>query len=164
MKIESKLLALMYPTVDTVLLMDIITATPNPVVATEILCGLYVRPAIQELPCEKFKTYRKQQADFRFVGYNKWDNQVIYCYKEIPSKTVWCLKNEPIVEYKDINPIYCEYYPKDVISKAKLTMRTEEEFRLHYERKTVYGEPVNKESSSSTPLSEWQDGEYAMQA
>jgi len=75
-KIIEKLLTVTFPTVEINNLMEIIEATPNPEIATEILCGLYQSPVLP-------KVVRETSGDMKELtlkSYNKWDGRVNYSY------------------------------------------------------------------------------------
>lgn len=76
-KIISKLLSVQFPTVDLKSLMEIINATPNPELATEILCGLYEKP---ELPYKVIGSSSYKNAVLTRVKYDKWSNKVKFSY------------------------------------------------------------------------------------
>lgn len=76
-KIISKLLSVQFPTVDLKSLMEIINATPNPELATEILCGLYEEP---ELPYKVIGSKSYKNATLTRVKYDKWSNKVKFSY------------------------------------------------------------------------------------
>jgi hypothetical protein len=72
--LERKLIELTFPTVNVDSLMEIIVATPNPTVATEILCGVYVEPEFVKDKLTSEGTART------FVLYDKWNEQIKYSY------------------------------------------------------------------------------------
>jgi hypothetical protein len=79
--LERKLIELTFPTVDVEALMEVITATPNPRVATEILCGVYTDPVVCKDKISREGTART------FVSYDKWLDQINYSYMQ--EKTVY---------------------------------------------------------------------------
>jgi hypothetical protein len=81
-KIIEKLLTVTFPTVDVNSLLEVVTATPNPTIATEILCGLYEEPILPKLVQETSGDKR----ELTFKSYNKWDDKVHYSY--IKEKTI----------------------------------------------------------------------------
>lgn len=82
-KVLAELVKVKFPEVPTALFMEVIEATPNPELATEILCGLYEQPSIQQGP-----VYSKDRTKrFRFGSYNKWKNQVSVFFMENVSKS-----------------------------------------------------------------------------
>lgn len=76
-KIISKLLSVQFPTVDSKSLMEIISATPNPELATEILCGLYEEP---NLPSQVIGSSSYKNAVLTLLDYDKWSNKVKFSY------------------------------------------------------------------------------------
>jgi hypothetical protein len=65
-----------FGTDDLTNLMEVITATPNPEMATEILLGVYVRPEIPNV------VVTDQGLEKTVVSIDYWTNYVTYSYKE----------------------------------------------------------------------------------
>lgn len=84
-KIISKLLSVQFPTVDSESLMEIINATPNPELATEILCGLYEQPII---PVMTRKHDRHNGEVLTLTKYDKWNDRVHYSYMRAKTKSI----------------------------------------------------------------------------
>ncbi len=80
-KIIEKLLTVTFPTVEIANLLEIVSATPNPQLATEILCGLYVEPIFPNKVKEK-----SGDKVLTFSSFCKWQNKVKYTY--IKEKTI----------------------------------------------------------------------------
>lgn len=74
--LERKLIELTYPTVDADLLMQVIGATSNPRVATEILCGVYMEPQFAQQKVSSNDTIRT------FAYFDKWGEHVHYTYEK----------------------------------------------------------------------------------
>jgi hypothetical protein len=72
--LEKKLIELTFPTVNVNSLMEIIVATPNARVATEILCGVYVEPVFIQ---DKLSPNGVART---FMSYDKWTEQIQYKY------------------------------------------------------------------------------------
>jgi len=71
--LERKLIELTFPTVNAEALLEIIAATPNARVATEILCGVYTEPV---LPLQKIRNGH----DCTLISYDKWEEEIRYSY------------------------------------------------------------------------------------
>lgn len=82
-KISQKLLAITFPTVDIDSLNEIVSATPNPELATEILCGLYEPPVLPKKVKEKTEDNPRIMT---LKSYDKWRDRVEYTY--IREKTI----------------------------------------------------------------------------
>lgn len=67
-------------------IMEVITATPNPDIATEILLGIYQEPVV----CASAMIDGKRCFS---ISYNKWDNQVLYYYLTKDSKHIYVKKD-----------------------------------------------------------------------
>lgn len=81
-KIIEKLLTVTFPTIDINGLLEVVSVTPNPELATEILCGLYEKPVLPRVVQETSGDKR----ELTFKSYNKWDDKVYYSY--IKEKTI----------------------------------------------------------------------------
>jgi hypothetical protein len=73
--LERKLIELTFPTVNVDSLMEIIVATPNATVATEILCGVYQEPEFVQNKLSPNGVVART-----FISYDKWNEQVEYMY------------------------------------------------------------------------------------
>ena len=67
-------------------IMEVIGATPNPDVATEILLGIYSMPIIQS-------SSFKDNKECYFIKYDKWSNLVHYWYMEQNAKNIYISKD-----------------------------------------------------------------------
>jgi hypothetical protein len=103
--VEKKLIELTFPTVNIDSLMEIIVATPNATVATEILCGIYQEPVFVK---DKLSPNGVART---FMSYDKWNNQIQYMY----------LQEE--IKY--------EYFPPNV-DKASITLENYKELKGDY--------------------------------
>jgi hypothetical protein len=72
--VEKKLIELTFPTVNIDSIMEVIVATPNARVATEILCGIYIEPVFVKDKLSPSGVART------FAFYDKWNEQVQYSY------------------------------------------------------------------------------------
>lgn len=75
-KVTALLLSMKFPTLNTSDLMEVINATPNPVIATEIMCGIYEQPIFTEHQEKKDAEY----GVLTFKSFNKWSQKVDYSY------------------------------------------------------------------------------------
>lgn len=71
-------------------LLRVIEATPNPVVATEILMGVYEEPVVGKYPLKKLPA---NQVNAVFVSYDVFTNKVTYCYNQETVVTGWIPKD-----------------------------------------------------------------------
>ena len=85
-KIIKKLLTVTFPSSDIASLMEVIYATPNPQIATEILCGMYE---------EQFVAQQSKKDDVvrTLVSYNKWNNRVDYSYSREKTRDGYFFKD-----------------------------------------------------------------------
>ncbi len=103
--VEKKLIELTFPTVNVDSLMEIIVATPNATVATEILCGIYVEPVFVK---DKISSSGVART---FVLYDKWLDQIQYSYlDEVP---VYCYFPETVdkntITRDNYKSLECDY-------------------------------------------------------
>jgi hypothetical protein len=82
MKIIQELLKMKFPSVDTNSLMEIINATPNPELATEIMCGIYTEPTVGS----HTRVKHRDRGLCIFVSYHKWSNEITYAYEQEETK------------------------------------------------------------------------------
>ena len=84
-----KLLELTYPTLNVEGLMEIVNATPNPEIATEMLCGLYVEPTI-------IHKMVVSEGILTFMSFDKWNNRVNYSYLQKDTKSTYFPKGTKV--------------------------------------------------------------------
>jgi len=94
-----------FSTDDVTSLMDVVTATPNPEMATEILLGVYVRPEIPNV------VVTDQGLEKTVVSVDYWTNYVTYSYKEEVRKQFYIDKDTDtslitLDNYKDYEKRY----------------------------------------------------------
>jgi hypothetical protein len=128
-------------------LMDIIAATPNPEIATEMLLGIYEEPLVFENPCDEFLS--RKEANVKFLSYNKWTNSVHYEYTPRKSKYGYYLKSLPQSER------YANCFDNDRDTIIKQLNLTEEQFNELYVSGYTYGELTNGTRTSDTYLDNW---------
>ena len=124
---------------------DVINATPNTIVAAEILLGLYVQPVLPEtLPDTKTEVNRK------IIDYDRFKNEVKYSYNSREAVEVWVKKEDKesnnLPDYKNEN-LLKGYYASDVCKKVSLP---EEEFRKLYTQVYIYGKVSETTKTSTT--------------
>ena len=103
--IEKKLIELTFPTVNIDNVMEIIVATPNVRVATEILCSVYVEPVFVKDKLTSEGTART------FVMYDKWLEQINYSY--LQEQSVYCYFPETVdkatITADNYKSLECDY-------------------------------------------------------
>lgn len=124
---------------------DVINATPNPIVAAEILLGLYEQPVLPvTLPDTKTEVNRK------IIDYDRFKNEVKYSYNSREAVEVWVKKEDKesnnLPDYKSEN-LLKGYYASDVCKKVFLP---EEEFRKLYTQVYIYGKVSETTKTSTT--------------
>lgn len=90
-KIMQKLLEVTYPAINTESLLEIVGATPNPEIATEILCGLYVEPTIVHK-----MVMSEREGVLTFMSFDKWNNRVNYSYLQKDTKSTYFPKGTKV--------------------------------------------------------------------
>ena len=87
-KVIKALLAIKFANCDVEALCEIVNATPNPDVATEILCGLYEEPIIPEKSIlNMYLGNKDRNTECTFESYNKWDTRVTFRYLKIKTRS-----------------------------------------------------------------------------
>ena len=86
-----KLLEVTYPAINTESLLEIVGATPNPEIATEILCGLYVEPTIVHK-----MVVSEREGVLTFMSFDKWNNRVNYSYLQKDTKSTYFPKGTKV--------------------------------------------------------------------
>ena len=94
-KIINKLLSVTFPNVNVEALMEVIVSTPNPEVACEILCGLYVEPLLPQ-----FVISRRANGVLQFISFDKWNSSITYSYQRPETKSSYFPKG---TKKEDIN-------------------------------------------------------------
>lgn len=95
-KIMQKLLEVTYPSIDIQSLMEIVGNTPNPELATEMLCGLYTEPKIEH---KRVKSSGSEGV-LTFISYDKWNDKVNYSYMAKETKGAYFPKG---TKQEDVN-------------------------------------------------------------
>ena len=90
-KIMQKLLEVTYPAINTESLLEIVNATPNPEIATEMLCGLYVEPTIVHK-----RVMSEREGILTFTSFDKWNNRVNYSYLQKDTKSTYFPKGTKV--------------------------------------------------------------------
>jgi hypothetical protein len=130
-----ELLKIKFPTVELDSLMEIINATPNVVVATEILCGVYQEPQIK-------KRIKNGKKIYEFDSYNKWENRVYYHYLEERAKS--------------------GYFPED-LDLSTVTLENFEKLEVAWDTKNVKRHSLLtgevKEAKGNMGLENWNNHE-----
>ena len=138
-KIITKLLEVSYPSINTSILLEIVQATPNPQIATEMLCGLYSEPEIVNTRVMSTNS----EGVLTFKSYDKWQDKVYYSYKKEETKS--------------------GYFPKS-LRKEDVTMENFDSLKCQWkdgETHTLYiptGKMEERESYMS--LSSWERLKY----
>jgi hypothetical protein len=101
-KIINALLKAKFPNTNVTALLEIISTTPNPELATEILCDLYEEPKVKcksQIGIHTNTGYEEVLG--KFLSYDKWSNTVEFEYKGYKKRSGYFsreIKNEDINE------------------------------------------------------------------
>ena len=103
--LERKLIELTFPTVNVDSLMEIIVATPNSRVATEILCGVYIEPVFIKDKLSPSGVART------FMSYDKWNEQVQYMYLQEEVKYAYFPEtvDKNTINSENYESLQCDY-------------------------------------------------------
>ena len=145
-KITKALLEAKFPTLNVDNLLEIINATPNPIVATEVLCGLY-----EEIDISSYKKDSHSEVDRMLLSFDKYREEVTYSYFKRQFKEIYVLRTK-VSEATFETPDVKGYYKSE---KAKALNITEEEFDAQYVKVIVYGDIETTARTSKMSLSNW---------
>lgn len=137
---------------NTDLIMEVIVATPNPEVATEILLGLYERPEIHRTD-EVLHNASDEKTNIRYTAYNDFTKEVHFTYQRIIKSSAWFEKNPSGVTITSEEKIISDKYWADDAARA-LNMSTED-FNEKYERLVYHTEVEKSTREGSKHVSDW---------
>lgn len=130
-------------------LVDVVHATPNAAVATELLLGVYEEPLINTYHGDSFST--DDMDSITFEGYNRFTDEVFFIYRRVTAKHGWFLKDTEGSE-KGLCVSTCHYLD----DAAKEIGIDEQTFKATYERR-VYERTFHKEwSQQSKSRADWE--------
>jgi thymidylate synthase len=146
-KITRLALSLKFNPGDIDSIMEIIEATGNTQVATEILLGVYEAPEVAIIaPNTKYETNRK------LVNYDKFKDEVKYTYNSVKELSAWFLKGQEDLSLE--NSVSKKTWTDDVAKE--LAISTDEVRRLY--TKKVYDREIDpRDNTSITSLKNWQE-------
>lgn len=153
-KVIKALLEAKYPTANVDALLEVVSNTPDSVIATEILCGIYTEPVISKEPCQAFIDNKSavNQHNIQLVGYNKWTRSIEYTYQSRKSKYAWHLKSESAPSYDEVTPVMTVWSWDDLVQKIGII----KEDRELWTRTTVYGElETGRRTEVILTISDW---------
>ena len=131
-------------------ILEIIGATENAVIATEIACGIYKEPVIADEPSSTFYNSNKNKHNVEFVSYNKWTNRVHFKYNPVETKSIWIKKGDELPAFKDCKNYADHYWWDDT------PMHKDGKSKDDYERVTIKDKPdMSKQYTNDTELSVW---------
>ena len=161
-KIIRKLLEVSYPGLNIDSLLLVVNATPNPVIATEILCDMYEKPEIGE-PGRKFLERKNSynEHNITFHSFDIFQEEVTYTYQEKEVKVLF-IPNESLgkLSFDDITE---EYYSKFNSNRysckqiADTLGMTEEDFRKSYTNVSLRGPIKEFVYKRKVRLTDWQE-------
>jgi len=151
-KLIKALLEDRFPDVESSNLLTVINATPNPVIATEILTGLYEYPEVPETTQSSLLLKRYHSPKFK--SFDPLRNEVSFEYRKRKSREDWLLKDresDPAFE-DEPSPIAKHYWYAEAAVVLGLSI---DEFKQKYERITIYDQPNGLMGQDDTSLDEW---------
>lgn len=154
-KIIKALLEAKFPTVDAETLLEVINSTPNPQVATEILCGLYETPVFARSPT-KLDNFNNTKREITFISYDKFKAEITYSYQEVEKIVGWIAKGEEkVVE----NMVSKKSWSDDAAKELSIS---EKELRDGYDKVEIFGNTLKDKdgnprvNTSTTDFKNWQ--------
>jgi hypothetical protein len=131
---------------------EIISATPNPEVAIELLLGIYVDPQINEVPAE----FNMNHQNIEFVSYDKFRLEMTYRYQYAATKWYWFAKD--VTEFVPANAVAEGSYSIDAVAKynkdndCNLSL---EEFKQLFVCKCIVVSVSDEVKTACISLSHW---------
>jgi hypothetical protein len=117
-------------------IMEVISATPNPDIATQILLGIYEEPVIQSSAVY-------DDRDCYFISYNKWDDQVQYSYMIKDSKHIYVKKgtDTSLINENNYEEFSVSYHSDNAIG-YRVALSTLVEVKSHMYSNTWNSKPM----------------------
>tara|TARA_R110000772_G_scaffold256339_1_gene372861 strand:+ start:977 stop:1462 length:486 start_codon:yes stop_codon:yes gene_type:complete len=145
-KIIAKALSTAQPTTEA--LLQIINATQNPTVATEILLGIYEAPAISPTTLIS----REDETNYTFISYNPFTDEVTYSYNQIVKEYGWIYNGHDVLQENAVSVKYDAYYA------SKQLGLTEDELKANHTRH-IFGSTVeDRLRTNIVSLNRWTNG------
>ena len=147
-KVIRALLATKFQNVDAI--MEVINATPNPTVATEIITGIYEEPYWESY---LFDLPSNNRWNLTPQSYDKWTNYVTVQFQQKESKHIWICKGQDLPRYEDLMQKENDHWDYDT-AKSKGQIPSDA-VRSEWSRETVYGEILPQEHTIAYSLADW---------
>jgi hypothetical protein len=145
-KIIAKALSTAQPTTEA--LLQIINATQNPTIATEILLGIYEAPAISATTLIS----REDETNYKFISYDPFTDLVTYSYNDVIKECGWIYNGHEVLQENAVSVKYDSYYA------ARQLGLTEDELKANHTRH-VFGTRVDDRVRTNTvSLNRWTNG------
>jgi len=145
-KIITVALASAKPSVEA--LLELINATSNPTVATEILLGIYEDPTINPTPAFEINS----QTNIVFGSYDKFTEEIAYTYNRVEMVSAWLPNN---VDVSLENAVSRNMWPEDVAESLKLSVET---FKANYTRHNFVTNVDTDLLCTTCSLKKWNTG------
>lgn len=131
-------------------IMEVIAATGNPTVATEILLGLYTDPEIPGMD-SVFDNDKDNKVNIKYMFYDRFKDELSYSYQRVNRKSAWFKKGDmPVKE----NIVSDRYWSEDAAKQVKMT---EEDFKAAHELIEYEIEIQDRIQTDSKCLGGWCD-------
>lgn len=120
-------------------IMEVITATPNPDIATAILLGIYEEPVV----CASAMIDGKQCFS---ISYNKWNDQVLYYYMTKDSKHIYVKKDTDtsLINESNYEEFSVQYHSEKAIGH-RVTLSNDIKIQNHMYLSTWNSKPMVEE-------------------
>jgi hypothetical protein len=145
-KIIAKALSTAQPTTEA--LLQLINATQNPTVATEILLGIYEAPAISPTTLIS----RDDETNYTFIFHNPFTDEVTYSYNQIIKEYGWIYNGSDIIEENIVSKKSDSYYACQQLGL------TEKEFKANHTRHEFGSTIETRFRSNTVSLNRWING------
>lgn len=134
---------------------EILSATPNPEVAIELLLNVYEQPEINEVD----SLNEPSQLDRTFVSYDKFRDEVTYSYIYAKTKHCWFAQDE--TEFTVEKSVAEGTWLSDVVSDYNKRNHTDysiDEFRKLFVRKEIVSEITTDVRQAVVVRNKWNNG------
>ena len=145
-KIIAKALSTAQPSTEA--LLQIINATQNPTVATEILLGIYEAPAISPTTLISMD----DETNHKFVSYDPFADQVTYSYNKIIKEYGWIYNGSDIIKENIVSTKSDSYYACKELSIREI------DFRASHTRHEFGSTIEDRLRTDTVSLNRWNNG------
>lgn len=132
-------------------IMEVIAATGNPTVASEILLGIYEEPEIA-FKNTMLANQQDNKIDIEYQCYDRFKDEVTFRYHRVIRKEAWFRKDAAV--HNDETIASDRYWSEDAAKQLKMS---QDEFKETYERIEYAVEIEARYMTGTKSVREWND-------